>query len=177
MKPDRPLMRVFPVEGMSDVEASVSADRFRDLHSQRDRLYRAVALVVGDVELAAEAVDEAMARAYAHWDRIEGYASPEGWVYRVALNWARSALRRRRQEDLWDRPPERSVVEVPPDVELRAAVGRLPGKSRSVVVARYYLDWSTAVTASALGIPEGTVKTRLKRALARLAKDLEGTGQ
>ena len=175
MEPPRSLMRVSAVKGTSDVEASVSADRFRDLHAQRDRLYRAVALVVGDVGLAADAIDEAMARAYARWDRIEDYSSPEGWVYRVALNWARSALRRRRREDLWDRPPEPSVVDLPPDVELRAAVGRLPGKFRSVVVARYYLDWSTADTATALGIPDGTVKTRLKRALVRLAKDLEGT--
>jgi DNA-directed RNA polymerase specialized sigma24 family protein len=47
-------------------------------------------------------------------------------------------------------------------------------KFRGVVVARYLLDWSTADTAEALGIPEATVKTRLKRALAWLAKDLEG---
>lgn len=163
------------MDGMPETDVSVSSDRFRELHEQRDRLYRAVALVIGDSALAADAVDEAMTRAYASWVRIERYASPEGWVYRVALNWARSAQRKRRQEDLWYQPPDEPVMEPLPDLELRAAVGRLPGKFRSVVVARYYLDWSTTGTAMALGIPEGTVKTRLKRALARLAKDLEGT--
>jgi RNA polymerase sigma-70 factor (ECF subfamily) len=162
------------VKGTSEADTSVSPDRFRELHSQRDRLYRAVALVVGDAALAADAIDEAMARAYSRWERIEGYASPEGWVYRVALNLARSALRKRRREDLWERPPERIVVDLPPDLELRAAVGRLPVKFRGVVVARYLLDWSTADTAEALGIPEATVKTWLRRALLRLAKDLEG---
>lgn len=162
------------MERASDVDTSVTQDRFRELHSQRDRLYRAVALAVGDTGLAADAIDEAMTRAFTLWDRIEAYASPEGWVYRVALNVARSALRKKRREDLWAKPPERMVVELPADLELRRAVGRLPVKFRSVVVARYLLDWSTADTAKALGLPEGTVKTRLKRALARLAKDLEG---
>lgn len=162
------------MDGTVEVDASVTRDRFEELHSRRDRLYRAVALAVGDAGLAAEAIDEAMARAYARWDRIEAYSSPEGWVYRVAINVARSALRKTRREDLWELPPEEAVADDHPDLELRAAIGRLPVKFRSVVVARYLLDWSTADTARALGIPEGTVKVRLKRALSRLAEDLEG---
>lgn len=150
-----------------EVDASVTQDRLEQLHSRRDRLYRAVALAVGDAGLAAEAIDEAMARAYARWD-------PEGWVYRVAIKVARSALRTTRWEDLWDLPPEEAVADDHPDLELRAAIGRLPVKFRSVVVARYLLDWSTADTARALGIPEGTVKVRLRRALGRLADDLKG---
>ncbi len=162
------------MDGASEVDTSVTLDGFRELHAQRDRLYRAVALAVGDAALAADAIDEAMTRAYTRWERIADYASPEGWVYRVAMNVARSALRKTRREDLWDQPPETSVVDDQPDLELRSAIGRLPVKLRSVVVARYLLDWSTADAAEALGIPESTVKTRLKRALTRLAKDLEG---
>ena len=162
------------MDGTAEVDASVTQDRFQQLHSRRDRLYRAVALAVGDVGLAAEAIDEAMTRAYTHWGRIESYESPEGWVYRVAINVARSALRRTEREDLWEQPPEEAVADDHPDLELRAAIGRLPVKFRSVVVARYLLDWSTADTAQALGIPEGTVKIRLKRALSRLAQDLKG---
>lgn len=174
LKPNSTVKRVSGVEGISEVDTSVAQDRFSELHAQRDRLYRAVALAVGDTTLAADAIDEAMTRAYTRWDRIEDYASPEGWVYRVAMNVARSALRKTRREDLWDQPPEGKIFDDQPDLELRAAVGRLPLKFRSVVVARYLLDWSTAETAEALRIPEGTVKTRLKRALAHLAKDLEG---
>lgn len=177
LKPNQPVKRVSGVEGLPEVDTSVGQDRYQELHAQRDRLYRAVALAVGDTTLAADAIDEAMARAYTRWDRLEDYASPEGWVYRVALNVARSTLRRTRREDLWEQPPEGEIFDDQPDLELRAAVARLPVKFRSVVVARYLLDWSTAETAEALGIPEGTVKTRLKRALARLAKELEGEGE
>jgi DNA-directed RNA polymerase specialized sigma24 family protein len=45
-------------------------------------------------------------------------------------------------------------------------------KLRAVVVARYHLDFSTAEVAEALGIPEGTVKSRLSRALNQLGREL-----
>lgn len=167
-------MRVVGVDGLSDTDLSMAEPGFRQLYDERDRLYRAVALVVGDVWLASDALDEAMTRALARWDRVSSYDSPEGWVYRVAVNWARSAARKRRREDLWANPPEGATVDRVPDLELRRAIGDLPSKYRSVVVARYLLDWSTADTADALGIPEATVKTRLRRALSRLAKALGG---
>ena len=111
------------MERPTEVNTSVADDRFQELITQRDRLYRAVALAVGDVGLASDAIDEAMTRAFIHWDRIGAYSSPEGWVYRVAMNVARSALRRSRREDLWDRPPEMLVVDGHPDLELRVAIG------------------------------------------------------
>lgn len=177
VKPRRSVRRVLSVESTSDTGLSLSEARFRELHSQRDRLFRAVALAVGNAALAAEAIDEAMTRAYSRWDRLKDYDSPEGWVYRVALNFSRSALRKRHREDLWAQPPDRAVEDSLPDPQLRAAIGGLSVKYRSVVVARYLLDWSTSETAEALGVPEATVKTRLRRALARLAKDLEGAEQ
>lgn len=157
------------MEGASEV---VSKTRFEQLHEQRDRLYRALALAIGNAPMAAEAIDEAMTRAYRHWARISTYDNPEGWVYRVGLNWSRSVLRRRRREDLWESPPDQAVFDRSPDPDLRHAIGRLPAKYRTVVVARYLLDWSTGDTAEGLGIPEATVKSRLRRALARLATDL-----
>lgn len=159
---------------MPETEVPLSEAWFRELHSERDRLYRAVALTVGNASVAADAIDEAMARAYSRLNRLQYYDSPEGWVYRVALNLSRSALRKRRGEELWEQPPDRAVEDFVPDPDLRSAIGALPVKYRSVVVARYLLDWSTTETAEALGILEPTVKTRLRRALARLAEDLEG---
>jgi RNA polymerase sigma-70 factor (ECF subfamily) len=52
---------------------------------------------------------------------------------------------------------------------MQAALDRLAVDQRAVVVLRYYLDWSEARTAAALGIAPGTVKSRLSRALDRLA--------
>jgi RNA polymerase sigma factor (sigma-70 family) len=62
---------------------------------------------------------------------------------------------------------------VPGDPELTAALRRLTTEHRAVVVCRFYLDWSVDETAAALGIPAGTVKSRLARALSSLQRTLE----
>ncbi len=137
---------------------------------ERAALYRALALTVRDPDVATEAVDEAMVRAYQNWWRIGGYDNPAGWVYRVALNWSISRARRRRRE-LWPEPP-------PPEPDcadsvLAAAVAALPDKQRAVVVLRFHMDWSLDQIAAALRIPTGTVKSRLHRSLATLRSELE----
>ena len=58
---------------------------------EHPRLITSLLLVSGDLHAAQEAVDEAFARALAHWHKVGRMASPNGWAYRVALN----VLRRR----------------------------------------------------------------------------------
>jgi RNA polymerase sigma factor (sigma-70 family) len=138
----------------------------------RPRLVRALALTLGDVELATDAIDEALARAVARWPKIEHLDNPAGWVYRVALNWSTSVLRRRRRRrELYarierndDQPPRRFES----DVALAQAVSDLPIDLRAVVVCRFFLDLDVNSTALALGVRPGTVKSRLSRALAAL---------
>lgn len=147
---------------------AADADSFDGFYrAQVDRVYRALALTVGNDDLAREAVDEAMARAYARWGRVGGLDNPAGWVYRVGLNWATSWRRKVRRE----RPPvadDRHPATPGPDasaVAARTALERLPLAQRAVVVCRVLLDLSTADTATVLGVTEGTVKSRLSRAL------------
>ena len=58
------------------------------------RLVRAVALVCGDGEVAADAVQEAFVRAHVRWRRLRHYDDPVGWIRRVALNLVRDDHRR-----------------------------------------------------------------------------------
>lgn len=140
----------------------------------RQHLFRALALTLGDRDLAAEAADEAMARAYQHWRSVQSYDNQAGWAYRVGLNWARSRLRKRKREILADKMPEASTEISFTDPDLDRAVKALPVDSRAVVVLRHYLDWSTDEVARALQIRPGTVKSRLHRAMAELRANLEG---
>lgn len=137
----------------------------------REEMARALVLALGLRDLGVEAADEAFARALERWDEVSGYENPEGWVYRVGLNWARSKLRRRKfnLEGLFSGAVH---VDELPDPKLLEAVEDLSFKYRSVVVARFFLDWSIEQTATALDIPEGTVKTRQSRALERLRRRL-----
>ncbi|GLH99342.1 sigma factor-like helix-turn-helix DNA-binding protein [Phytohabitans aurantiacus] len=137
--------------------------------SHVDRVYRALALTLGNVELAREATDEAMARAYARWDRLSTYDNPGGWVYRVGSNWGTSWWQKlRRERPMPEHPMTAAAAGDPAGQFALEALGRLPRPQRAVVVCRVLLDLSTAETATALGIAEGTVKSRLARGLAAL---------
>lgn len=132
---------------------------------------RGLALTLGDRDLATEATDEAMARAYPRWATLQAYDNPAGWVYRVGLNWARSHHRRvARLIPFVDHPP----VDLGPvaDPAVRQALQALDLKQRAVVVCRLLLDWSVEETAFALEIKPGTVKSRLHRALQSLESSL-----
>ena len=135
---------------------------------------RALILSLGDRALGIEATDEAMSRAYRDWRSVARYGNPQGWVYRVGLNWGRSFMRKKRRELLGIYRDE-SVDSVPgTDPSLDKALAGLDIKHRSVVVMRYYLDWSNEEIAKVLRVPEGTVKSRLHRALERLGSTAKG---
>jgi len=141
---------------------------YRDHHAL---IARVLGITLGDRTLGTEATDEAMARGYANWSTVGQYDNPAGWVYRVGLNWALS-LRRKLARRLPYHEP--SFVEPPAvsDPAVARALDDLDVGLRAVVVCRFLLDWSTRRTAEALGIREGTVKSRTHRALARLGSQL-----
>lgn len=95
-------------------------------------------------------------------------------MYRVALNWSRGLFRKRKRELLTDIDADGPRSDSLPDLDLIEAVEQLSLRHRAVVVGRFYLDWSTAEVAEALDVAEGTVKSRLSRALEQLASDLGG---
>lgn len=136
-------------------------------------ILRALSATIRDDDLAQEATDEAMTRAYQRWSAVSEYDNAPGWVYRVGLNWARSRIRKQTREYLHDTPPERAVHQSLPDPDLEAALRALPIEGRSLVVLRHLLDWSYDEIAEALGIPVGTAKSRLHRVMNDLRATLE----
>lgn len=138
------------------------------------RLVGVVGLLVGDRHLAEELAQEALVRACRDWAKVRHLDRPGAWLHRVAVNLAMTAHRRRRSEHkMLQRVHSRdrqSEQEQDPAAAyaVRQALHRLPMNLRAVVVLRFYADCSVADTAAVLGIPEGTVKTRTRRALAVL---------
>lgn len=152
-----------------------AAPGFEAFHAvERDRLLGALAFALGDVVLAGEAVDEAMARAYQRWATVGRYEDPAGWVYRVATNWARSVWRRSQWIASGPLPdvPSPSGGSTLPDPHLWAAVAALPDGQRDTVVLRFVLDWSHERIATALGVTPGTARSRLSRGLEALRAQL-----
>jgi len=133
---------------------------------------RALGLALGNDELGRDAASEGFARALQRWGKVSRYDNPAGWVYRVGLNWARSRRRKTFRESPLTAAPRTAVAANERDLRLVPALQRLSADHRDVVVAKFYLDWSEQRIADALDIRPGTVKSRLSRALQRLADDL-----
>lgn len=139
------------------------------------RLYRMAYGVAGDRGTAEDAVQSAMAKAYASWWRVRKADNPEAYVRRMVINEVIGTRRsgwwhRERPHELVEHPdatpsPEQGVAE---HDAVWAAVLALPARQRAVIVLRYYEDLSEAEIADALGCSRGTVKSQASAALRNL---------
>lgn len=174
-----------PNPNRSDLAASGAVGSLFVRHG--DELRRFVLGMVGDAELAADVVQSTFVKAVEDGgaDRAE---SPKAWLFRVAYREAITARRRRTARDgalrrLADRLP--GVAAAQPDDGLiraekieavRRALDRLPSEQARVVRARIHDDRTFAEIARDLGVPIGTVLTRMRRALARLRAAVDESG-
>ena len=149
----------------------------------QEPVFRLAYLILGDAADAEDAAQETFIRAYRALDRFDEARPLRPWLLSIAANLARNrrrslgrywaALQRAFQAnpEPYHPPPERTAAA---DARrLREAVGRLRPDGQDIVYLRYFLGLSEAETAAALGIPAGTAKSRLNRALAHLRRIIE----
>lgn len=172
------------------------------MHYQ-DRLFNAVLRLVGDREEARELTQEAFARGLTKIDSFRGDSSPYTWLFRIAMNLAISQLRKVQRhrtfslsqsggngkaqhapEDQASSLADRLAAGTPTpaaDLEKReeheqvlAALGRLDAEYRAVLVMRDIEGFDYQQMADVLGLPLGTLKSRLFRARLALRDELRG---
>jgi len=162
--------------GLVERAARGDQDAFAVLvRASLDRLDTAARLIVRDPELARDAVQDGLLRA---WRDLRGLRDPdrfEAWLHRLTVNACLDQLRRRRR-----RPMEVEITDLgiagEPDpagaFAERDAVERvlrtLDDRGRAIVVLHYYLGMPLTEVAATLGIPTGTVKSRLHKALGEM---------
>jgi RNA polymerase sigma-70 factor (ECF subfamily) len=120
---------------------------------------RAAAAIAGDAELGRDAVQEAFARAVRKRRRYRGDGPLEAWVWRIVVNAARDA---RRKRVLLAEPGDAAAAESP--VPPRLPLELLTERQREVLFLHYYADLDYATIAAALGISPGTVGATLSTA-------------
>lgn len=136
------------------------------------RLVRALALVAGSQEAAADAVQEAFVKAHLHWRRVQRYDDPVGWIRRVAINKLRDESRRQGRKD---RAVERlqgeirdGEVEWSDGADAGALLAGLPRQQRLAMALFYVEGLSVSEVADTLGVTEGAVRFHLHQGRNRL---------
>jgi len=155
-----------------------------DLDELYDASYRRLVVqiyaICGDLAAAEDAVQDAFVTALRKRSQLGNVSNPEAWVRAVALNevrhgWRHASVVRRYQAKV---PGPVGPVEVGPEhVAIVTALEAVDADQREAVVLHYLADLPVAEIASQLGVPEGTVKSRLSRARERLAGLLGDTDE
>ena len=140
--------------------------------------HRLASSILRDSVAAEDAVQDALIRAWSRRRTIRFESgAPSRWFMRIVLNVCRDELRRRRRQPVAAAAPEVDPrAEPPPDHgDLDRAIGRLNEDEQIVLGLRFGRDLTVPQIAAQLGVPEGTVKSRLHYALehVRAALDAE----
>jgi RNA polymerase sigma-70 factor (ECF subfamily) len=153
------------------------------LRRHYDRIYAVCRRLAGNDADALDATQEAMLAIARGIRRFDGRAAFSTWAYRVATNACLDELRRRQRRPRPGLPEEVAsgevgatsavAIDVLPDrLAIDAALAELPEEFRAAVVLRDLCDLDYAEIAETLGIPPGTVRSRIARGRALLARRL-----
>lgn len=168
-------------------------DAFGELvRRYQDRLYNSVARLLDSSEDAQDIVQEAFIHAYQSLHSFKGDSEFFTWLYRIAFNAAISLKRRRKvtfsldqrrdgddgsqgqghgldpADDAEDNRPGFALERSEQEAKLQAALNRLSAEHRTVMVLKDIDGCSYEVIADVMGIPVGTVRSRLHRARSEL---------
>jgi RNA polymerase sigma-70 factor (ECF subfamily) len=145
------------------------------------RIYNLAYRMVGRVEDARDATQDAFVSAYRHLGAFRGDAAFGTWLHRIAVNACYDLLRKRPamtvpfEEQIGDRPSGVDPAErATASADVQRALLSIPQEFRAVLILHEVQDLPVEEIAEALGIPSGTVKSRLHRGRVALGKALAG---
>ena len=148
--------------------------------AELDGAYRLAAVILGDPWQAEDATHDAVVQAWLRYGSLRDPARFGGWFQRILVNICRDRLRERRRRPTAalvevHAPAADAIGSVDDRLVLDAAFDRLSPDHRVVLALRYYGDRTVDQIADLLGVPAGTVKSRLHVAVERMREALAST--
>jgi RNA polymerase sigma-70 factor (ECF subfamily) len=151
------------------------------MRAHEDRVFAVCLRMLRDREAALDATQETFVTVFRKADRFAGRSAFSTWLYRVAVNTCYDVARRSRRKESAPVPDDHDPsdpsaadayesVEVRPEIE--AALADLPSEYRAAVILADLEGLGLDAVAEALGVPVGTVKSRLFRGRRQLADRL-----
>ena len=154
------------------------ATQFRELYDREYLpVYRAIRAVVLDSAAAEDLTQETFVRAYRARTRYKPTAPPGAWLRRIGVNLAISHLRRQKlarflPARLYTAPDRREYDQAEARDVVTKALAALSPKLRAAVVLHYYEGLTREEIAEVLGVPAGTVASRIAKAVAIMRRNM-----
>jgi len=143
-----------------------------------DRAYRLAGVILGNGEDAEDATHDAVVQAWRSFGRLRDTERFEAWFQRILVNVCRDRLRKRRRQPVTEltlagnAAVDADLRSVEDRLALDRAFIRLTPDQAITVVLRFHLDLTLEDVATRMGVPVGTVKSRLHSALELLERGL-----
>jgi len=161
-----------------DALEGASAEYVRAARAEADDAYRLAGYLLGDAAEAQDAVQDALIKAWQSWSSLREPDRFGQWFERIVVNVCRDRMRRHRTLRMVELDAAGEVEsddafrQMLVDDEVAGAVARLVPEHRIVIVLRFWQDLALDQIADRLGVPLGTVKSRLHYALRALGTEL-----
>ena len=151
----------------------------RLVQTYQAEVYRLALSILDDSDDADDATQEVFVAALRALESFRGNASFKTWLFSITINVCRTRLQRQKNrgrlqqilQSLFGQNqahPENEAIQSESDSKLWQAIRTLDDKHRVPVILRYYHDLSVAEIAETLGVPVGTIHSRLNHARERL---------
>ena len=172
-------VRVRPPDDAGRDPPSIGLPRWEQLYEELGgRVFRVLLRLTGDAELAEDLTHDTFVRVYARADQYAGSGSANGWVFRIATNLARDALRRRRIRAVVEtvigreRPLHLRADQPEIRIALQRAIAGLPATQRAILLLHDVDGHTHEEIAAMLGLAPGSSKAALSRARARMRRQM-----
>ena len=160
--------KIFSLGGSRQAAVKEREEFCTYIKAYRLNMFRLAKSILHNDSDAEDATSEAILKAYKNLDNLKSYASFKPWIMKIVVNEAYN-LARQRQKVLYLQEMEFSQESTSDDsAELWSVVNTLEEEFRIITVLYYYEDMSIKEISQTLGLPIGTVKSRLGRARQKL---------
>lgn len=161
--------------GLTRIEREAEFARLVDGGLERN--FRIARLILRNDADAEDAVQDSVVAAWRQWRQLRDYTRFDAWFGRILVNRCRDRLRRAHRTRNVDLSPSLATGSGDFDradqrMDMAAAFERLNADQRIALVLRYWTDLTVDDIGKRLGIPPGTVKSRLHHAISRLREEL-----
>ncbi len=146
-------------------------DYVTQMEKYKKCLYRVAYSYMKDKTLALDVLDEAVYKGYINRGKLRNEEYFKTWLTRILVNECLQQLRKKKREVLIDQIPE-EAVEALDTLPIKEALNKLSQELASIIYLRFFGGYTLAETAVILDVPQGTVATRERRALALLKLEL-----